>query len=142
MPALLRAARIAYGSTIRAAMAAAGFDDVPRNGIYVIGAIRDTEAPLSLIIEWLGVSKQAGGQLIDTLVLRGYLERSIDTEDRRRLTVTLTDRGRALAAVSRAAVERVDARLLQDVGAEHVAHTRATLMALIAQSSRREDAVD
>jgi len=36
----------------------------------------------------------------------------------------------------------VDARLLQDVGAEHVAHTRATLMALIAQSSRREDAVD
>lgn len=136
MPALLRAARMAYGSVIRAAISAAGFDDVPRNGIYVIGAINRTEASLGTIIGWLGVSKQAGGQLVDTLVARGYLDRRIDEVDRRRLKVTLTERGEALAAISRATVERLDEALRRSVGAEYVEHTRATLTALIGLSSR------
>src|SRR5450432_3606240 len=49
-PALLRAARTAYGSAIRTALADMGCDDVPRNGSYVIGAIARTGAPLSQII--------------------------------------------------------------------------------------------
>ena len=49
----------------------------------------------------LGVSKQAAGQLVDTLVLRGYLERSVDPEDRRRLTLTLTERGMAAHLATR-----------------------------------------
>ncbi len=130
-PALLRAARRAYGSAIRAALADAGCDDMPRNGSYVIGAIARTGAPLSQIITELGVSKQAAGQLVDTLVTRGYLDRSADPEDRRRLTITLTERGHAAAAVIRSGVERVDAALVARVGPEHLAHTRATLAALI-----------
>jgi DNA-binding MarR family transcriptional regulator len=120
-----------YGSAIRAALAEAGCDDVPRNGPYVIGAIARLGAPLSQIIKELGVSKQAAGQLVDTLVARGYLDRSVDPEDRRRLTISLTDRGHAAAAAARAAVERMDAELARRVGAEYVAHTRATLGALI-----------
>jgi DNA-binding MarR family transcriptional regulator len=131
LPALLRAARTAYGSSIRADLDEAGCDDVPRNGIYVIGAIARTDAPLSDIIDQLGVSKQAAGALVDTLVTRGYLERAIDPEDRRRLRVSLTERGEAAAAVVRAAVERMDAALLARVGPEYVAHTRATLAVLI-----------
>jgi len=38
---------------------------------------------LSQIIEALGVYKQAAGHLVDTLVLCGYLDRSMDPEDRR-----------------------------------------------------------
>lgn len=130
-PALLRAARRAYGAAIRAALADAGCDDMPRNGSYVIGAIARTGASLSQIIKGLGVSKQAAGQLVDTLVTRGYLDRSPDPDDRRRLTVTLTERGHAAATVIRSVIERVDADLAGRVGAEHVAHTRATLAALI-----------
>jgi DNA-binding MarR family transcriptional regulator len=130
-PALLRAARAAYGSAIWQALADAGCDDMPRNGSYVIGAIARTEAPLGRIIKELGVSKQAAGQLVDTLVTRGYLDRSPDPDDRRRLTITLTERGRAAAVVIRSAIERVDADLAGRVGAEYVAHTRATLAALI-----------
>jgi DNA-binding MarR family transcriptional regulator len=77
------------------------------------------------------VSKQAAGQLVDTLVTRGYLDRSPDPDDRRRLTVTLTERGHAAATVIRSVIERVDADLAGRVGAEHVARTRATLAALI-----------
>lgn len=130
LPALLRAARAAYGSAIRAALAEAGCDDVPRNGSYVIGAIARTGAPLSQIIHELGVSKQAAGQLVDTLVMRGYLDRFVDPEDRRRLTITLTERGFAAATVIRSAVDQVDAGLVDRVGPEYVAHTRATLAAL------------
>ncbi len=136
LPALLRAARRAYGSAIRAALAETGFDDVPRNGIFVIGAIARTGAPLSEIIDQLGGSKQAAGQLVDTLVIRGYLERSIDPEDRRRLTISLTERGEAAAAVIRSALHRVDTVLADQVGAEYVEHTRATLASLIIGASR------
>jgi DNA-binding MarR family transcriptional regulator len=129
--ALLRAARFAYGNTIREALIEAGLDDIPKNGIFVIGAISRTGAPLAQIIDSLGVSKQSAGQLVDTLALRGYIERKVDDDDRRRLTVTLTARGREAAAISRAAVERIDAALLKKVGRDHVVHTRATLHALI-----------
>ena len=130
-PALLRAARRTYGSEVTEALAEEGCDDMPRNGSYVIGAIARTGASLSQIISGLGVSKQAAGQLVDTLVTRGYLTRAADPDDRRRLTITLTDRGLAAAEVIRTAVERVDASVLGRVGPEYVAHTRATLAALI-----------
>jgi DNA-binding MarR family transcriptional regulator len=130
-PALLRAARRTYGSEVAEALAEEGCDDMPRNGSYVIGAIARTGASLSQIIRGLGVSKQAAGQLVDTLVTRGYLSRAEDPEDRRRLTITLTGRGLAAAEVIRDAVDRVDADVLRRVGPEHVAHTRATLAAMI-----------
>ena len=131
IPALLRAARRTYGSAVRAALAEAGCDDMPRNGSYVVGAIDRTGAPLSQIITGLGVSKQAAGQLVDTLVARGYLDRAPDPNDRRRLTITLTERGHAAAEVIRSAVGRVDADLLRRVGPDYLAHTRVTLGALI-----------
>ncbi|MGD0380671.1 MAG: MarR family transcriptional regulator [Acidimicrobiales bacterium] len=130
-PALLRGARRTYGAAIREALSDVGCDDVPSNGAYVIGAIARTGAPLGEVIKDLGVSKQAGGQLVDTLVTRGYIDRAVDRGDRRRLTISLTERGLAAAAVIRAAVERVDAELVARVGPEYVAHARATLASLV-----------
>jgi len=138
-PALLRAARATYGAAIRESLAEAGCDDVPRNGSYVIGAIARTGAPLGQIIKELGVSKQAAGQLVDTLVMRGYLDRSVDPEDRRRLTISLTERGHAAAAVIRSAIDRVDAGLVDRVGQEYVRHARLALAALIEGSHRAEE---
>jgi DNA-binding MarR family transcriptional regulator len=74
------------------------------------------------------------------LAARGYLDRSADPEDGRRLVVTLTGRGHAAAATVRAAVDQVDAQLDAIVGVEYVAHTRATLTALVVseQGERRQ----
>jgi DNA-binding MarR family transcriptional regulator len=130
LPALLRSARTSYGIALRAALAEAGCDDMPANGSYVIGAIARDRAPLSEIVRSLGGSKQAAGQLVDTLVTRGYLERSVDPEDRRRLTVSLTERGQAAAEVIRTCIDGIEQTLADQLGAEHVAHTRATLGAL------------
>jgi DNA-binding MarR family transcriptional regulator len=137
IPALLRGARSRYGSRIQQALAAAGYEDMPANGSFVIGAIARTGAPLAEIISHLGASKQAAGQLVDTLVNRGYLERAIDPKDRRRLTISLTERGQDAAAAVRAAVDRVDADLLARVGPEYLNHFRATLGALI--EARHDD---
>ena len=38
-PALLRHARTTYGKAMRAALDEAGFDDIPGNGLYVIGGM-------------------------------------------------------------------------------------------------------
>lgn len=130
-PALLRAARTTYGTAIRAALAEIGCGDVPRNGAFVLGAIARNGAPMGDVIRGLGVSKQAGGQVVDTLVIRGYLDRSPDPADRRRMTLGLTERGRIAATATRGAVDRIDAALAARVGAEHVEHTRSTLGALV-----------
>ena len=131
LPALLRVARRTYGSAIGQTLAEFEFEDLPRNGAFVVGGIARSGAPLSEIIEHLGVSKQAAGQLVDTLVTRGYLDRAVDHRDRRRLTVTLTERGRNAAAAIRSAVDRVDDQLLEKMGDRSVAQTWATLVALI-----------
>ena len=130
LPALLRAAWATYRSAVQKALAGGGFDDVPRNGSYVLSAIAHGGAPLSNVIARLGVSKQAAGQLVDTLVVRGYLERAVDPTDRRRLVVSLTERGSAAAAVVRRAADAVDAALEAQVGAAQMRHARRTLAVL------------
>lgn len=132
LPALLRHARNTYGGAMRRALTAAGYDDIPRNGLYVIGglAMGADGVPLGQLIKELGVSKQAAGQLVDTLVLRGYLGRMVDADDRRKLTVSLTERGQAAAAIQAAEREKIDAELTARVGAADVLCTRRTLAAL------------
>jgi DNA-binding MarR family transcriptional regulator len=130
VPSLLRRARRAYARAVTEELADAGFDDVPRNGAYVLAASAREGAQLGRIIRELAVSKQAAGQLIDTLVSRGYLDRSVDPQDRRRLAIALTDRGAAAAAVVAAAAAGVDARLLERVSADHVEHAREVLRTL------------
>lgn len=132
LPALLRHARAGYGSAMRRALEDAGYGDIPKNGLYVIGglALGAGDTPLAALIRDLRISKQAAGQLVDALVSRGYLSRAVDEQDRRRLVVTLTERGRTAAAIQASARERVDAALLAKVGPQVVEHTRLALAAL------------
>jgi DNA-binding MarR family transcriptional regulator len=144
IPALLRHARVTYGVAMRRALAEAGYDDIPRNGLYVIGgmALNREDIPLSQLIKDLRISKQAAGQLVDTLVMRGYLTRQVDDNDRRKLTVTLTERGRAAATTQAAVRQRIDAELIATVGEDDVRRMRRTLAALIDLGSCQEQEQD
>jgi DNA-binding MarR family transcriptional regulator len=130
LPALLRAARGSYAKAINANLEAAGFGDLPRNGAFVLGGMGNHGGTAVDMIRGLGVTKQAASQLIDTLVLRGYLTRDVNPEDRRRMTITLTDRGRAAAAAVRAGVESIDAELAGMITPSELAGLRAGLEAL------------
>jgi DNA-binding MarR family transcriptional regulator len=130
IPALLRAARGSYSRAISESLAEAGFDDLPQNGPFVLGGMANFGGSAADMISGLGVSKQAASQLIDTLVVRGYLTREINPEDRRRMTIELTERGRSAAAATRSAVEAVDAELAGRISPAELAGLRAGLTAL------------
>ena len=130
IPALLRASRGAYGHAIQRRLAAAGFDDLPRNAPYVLGGMANQGVSAGDLVRQLGVTKQATGQLIDTLVARGYLERREDPDDRRRMLIELTSRGRAAAAEVREGVQAVDADLARRLSKSELAGLRAGLVAL------------
>jgi DNA-binding MarR family transcriptional regulator len=130
LAALLRMARTAMGRAIRRALEEAGYDDLPVNGPYVISGTSVGGVPLAAIIDRLGLSKQAAGHLVDLLVLRGYLDRHVDPEDRRRLVVIATERGTAAALVIRHAADRLESRLVASVGTADLQATRRTLSCL------------
>lgn len=136
LPALLRAGRNAYVTAIATRLREAGFDDLPRDGVFTISAIGRGDVSASGLAPWLGISRQAVSQLLDTLVLRGYVERLPDDRDRRRMRLVLTDRGRAVAVLCRQAVERIDERLVELVGPEAVLCLRRTLEMLAALAER------
>lgn len=130
IPALLRAARGSYAHAIAAFLDAAGCDDLPQNGPFVLGGMARRQASAVDMIRGLGVTRQAASQLIDTLVVRGYLTREVNPADRRRLNIELTDRGRAAAAATLAAIARVDAELAATITPGELAGLRAGLLAL------------
>ena len=135
LTALLRSARASAGSAIRESLEGSDMDDLPPNGPFVIGAIARSSAPLGAIVRQLGGSKQAAGQLVDTLVTRGYLERSIDPDDRRRLIVRLTTRGEAAAKLIRSTMESLEAELELAAGRDRVVAARQVLADLVRMGS-------
>jgi DNA-binding MarR family transcriptional regulator len=141
MPAMLRHARSTYGVAMRRALEDAGYEDIPRNGMYVIGGLAAGAGgvPLGQLVKELAVSKQAAGQLVDALVLRGYLDRTVDAEDRRKLTVTLTERGRAVAAIQGEVIRKIDAELAARVGKDDILVARRVLAELMGMGRREEE---
>jgi len=131
LSALLVTARRTYSHAVRTAQSRIGCDDLPSTGGYIISAMHWSGASLESVIGWMGVTKQAVSQAVDTLVARGYLERSRDPSDRRRVNLTLTTRGREAGKAARFAIEGVDRVLRKRVGDRKVAQARATLVALL-----------
>lgn len=129
-PTLMRSARGAYARSIRAQLHAIGVDDMPRNGAFILAGIDTTGGPRADLPVDLGVTKQAVSQLIDTLVNRGYLVRSADPGDRRRITLELTELGRQVLEAVVRGVEAVDNQLLERVSPEQVQAMRSALLAL------------
>jgi DNA-binding MarR family transcriptional regulator len=130
IPALMRAARGSYAAAIAERLEAAGIDDLPRHGAFVLGGMANHGGSAADMIGGLGISKQRASQLVDTLVLRGYLTREVNAEDRRRTTILLTDRGRAAALEVRSAIDQIDAELAHELSPTELAGLRKGLTAL------------
>ncbi|MFD3588190.1 sulfotransferase domain-containing protein [Streptomyces sp. NPDC058683] len=79
-------------------LSAAAFDDLPPQGQFVLGAMAFRGgAATGDLKRVLGITGQQAGEIVDALVRHGYLDLRVDPADRRRIQVTLTDRGRAVA---------------------------------------------
>jgi DNA-binding MarR family transcriptional regulator len=117
VPGLMRAARGWYARVIGAAMAEASFDDMPRNGTFAL-ALLVHDDDLDHLTGDLGVRKQVLPELIDTMIMRGYLERDTGPRDGGRVIVRPTERGRAAERVIGETSARVDAMLTERLGAD------------------------
>ncbi len=125
---LLRRARSAYSDAIESALRRAGLEDIPRRGTLLLSGLKTHgDAALASLVDRLGTSKQAASQLIDTLVSRGYIKRTIDPEDRRRLIISLTDQGHHAAEVINEAIHNVDNRLTSRLGSDRMHSLRDAL---------------
>ena len=129
-PTLIRAARGVYARSMRAQLTAIGIDDLPRNGVFMLAGIADSGAARQDMTAELGITKQAVSQLIDTLVSRGYVSREADPDDRRRIALTLTERGEHVLEAAAEGVAAVDAQLRDRVGGEQIEGMRSALRAL------------
>jgi DNA-binding MarR family transcriptional regulator len=130
IPYLMRLARGSYGDRSRARLAEAGFDDLPRNAGWIVTELVDGPRPVSSIVEGLLMGAAGAGGMIDTLVVRGYLERRVASEEPQEPVLVLTERGRAAADVIQSAVDQIDEELAQRLSPEQLAGLRAGLAAL------------
>jgi DNA-binding MarR family transcriptional regulator/catechol 2,3-dioxygenase-like lactoylglutathione lyase family enzyme len=129
-PTLMRSARGAYAQSIRQQLHAVGINDLPRNGVFILAGVDASGGPRRDLPSELGVTQQAVSQLIDVLVNRGYLDRYPDTNDRRRIGLELTDRGREVVDAAARGVEAVDRRLEEQFSHVQIDAMRAVLLAL------------
>jgi DNA-binding MarR family transcriptional regulator len=135
MPVLLRVSRLAYAREIRARLADAGFDDVPRAGVRVIGQLaQNPDVSVSEMAVGDGVSRQAASKLVEALARLDYIAREPDPGDRRRSLVSLTDRGRAASEVVREAIDHVDGELIATIGPGPLWEARKVLAILAAKA--------
>jgi DNA-binding MarR family transcriptional regulator len=127
-PGLMRAARGSYAAIIGADLAEAGFDDLPRYGTFALALLIHT-GELQHLTGGLGVRKRVSADLIDALVMRGYLERPGLSGDGRP-AVRVTGRGQAAQRIASETTARLDALLAKRLGADGFDTFRQGLLTL------------
>jgi DNA-binding MarR family transcriptional regulator len=137
--ALLRAAERVYVAAIRSALDDAGFEDLPPRGIVVMASLQQRPLSVGSLSRGLGVTSQAASQLIDVLVARGFVDRTADPADRRRIVLTLSARGAAAAETITAAVASVTRRVEATTSREDRAALRRGLEVLASLGADQDD---
>ncbi|MYL82144.1 MarR family transcriptional regulator [Desulfovibrio aerotolerans] len=90
----------------------------------------NTGSNLTDLAEYIGVSLPSMSKLVDTLTSRGFIERTPDTSDRRRVRLGLTEAGLAILATAREAVKASFAAKLARLTPDEVATITASMALL------------
>ena len=129
IPELMRVARGSYKRAVDERLAAGGFEDLPNPGGFLLAYLANDEESIPERVEGLGINKREFSQLVDTLVLRGYITRAIDPKDRT-VSLALTERGRAAEEATAEGVLYVDAELERQLSEAELAGLRRGLAVL------------
>lgn len=97
----------------------------------------DGSLPQSELIEKLVLSRASGSLVLSELEDAGFVTRSADPQDARRLLVHLTDRGEEIEGEVHAAFERLESHLFDPIGSDSwqtVYHSlRSAVLTMIAE---------
>ena len=128
IPELMRVARGTYKRAIDIQLSAGGFEDLPTTSGYLLAYLANDEDSIPARIEGLGIRKREFLQLVDTLVLRGYITRSVGPGHDE--SFALTERGRAANEASFAGASYVDRELARRLSDAEMAGLRRGLAVL------------
>jgi DNA-binding MarR family transcriptional regulator len=129
IPELMRVARGSYKRAADVQLAAGGFEDLPTTSGYLLSYLDNDEESIPELIEGLGIKKRDFSQLVDSLVLRGYITRAIDSKDGA-VSLALTERGRAANEASYEGCRYVDEELGRRLSEAEMAGLRRGLAVL------------
>jgi len=129
IPELMRVARGTYKRAVDEQLAAHGFEDLPNPGGYLLAYLANNDESIPDRIEGLGIKKRELSQLVDVLLLRGFITRQVNPKDGT-ASLALTERGRAAQQVSAEACEHVDEELKRRLTDAEIAGLRRGLAVL------------
>jgi MarR family transcriptional regulator, lower aerobic nicotinate degradation pathway regulator len=129
---LLRRAVRRYAAPVAEALAGAGLADLPQRGVWAVSALAESKPGLSGrdLVARMGISKQAVSQLVESLVVLGYVARLPAPGDRRRTLLRLTARGRNAARIIDDTVARAEAGMADTIGPERLHQLHRALIEL------------
>jgi DNA-binding MarR family transcriptional regulator len=129
IPELMRVARGSYKRAVDVQLAAGGFEDLPTSSGYLLAYLVNDEGSVPEKIEGLGINQREFRQLVDTLVLRGYITRDIDPANGT-VSLALTERGRAANEATFEGCSFVDNELARSLSEAELAGLRRGLAVL------------
>jgi DNA-binding MarR family transcriptional regulator len=124
---LITAANRCLADRLGKAVATAGGESMRPSFGFVLRAVAAEPPTVSRLAEMLGVTKQGASRLADDMVTLGYLERTGDPADRRRIHLRLTAAGERVRARALAESHTIEDELRERFGETEVGHLRALL---------------
>jgi DNA-binding MarR family transcriptional regulator len=138
---LLAIARLHQTHRMRVELAARGFADFRRGDgawVRILGEWPRSPGEVAAIV---GISRQAATKMADALEARGYVERAADDGDRRRVVLSLSERGRQYERAIVEVVDLLDEAIRSRVPAASLEIAARVLEVLIADGGEARDQI-
>jgi DNA-binding MarR family transcriptional regulator len=108
-----------------------GFPDLRPRHASLLTTLQPSGARLTVLAERAGISPQSMGEVVDDLERKGYLERTPDPTDRRARLIGFTPRGLQALTECLSIAERIESRLVTQVGRSPYDEARRVLAELL-----------
>jgi DNA-binding MarR family transcriptional regulator len=127
MAGLFEIAKDAFFEDFRAELEQTEFADIRPTHGCIFRFVRSPGMRLTVLAEMAGMTKQSVGEIVDDLVIRGYVKRIPDPEDKRAKLICLTERGERAQATGLALFSKVEKQWAERYGAKRMAQLRELL---------------
>lgn len=136
---LLRLAHQQWTLAVDTRLAEEGFDDLKPHFANIFTFVPPEGMQVSRLTELAHVRKQSMTQTIEELERLGYVERRPDPSDGRGKLVFLTERGRKVSPIARAAGKLVDEQWADLTSPEEIEALRKALRSVLAATTRKNE---
>jgi DNA-binding MarR family transcriptional regulator len=135
---LLRLTHQRWTLAVDTKLAEEGFDDIKPHHANIFTFVPPEGIQVSRLTELAHVRKQSMTQTVEELEKLGYVERRPDQNDKRGKLVFLTERGKKVSPIARAAGKLVDQNWADLTSVAEIEALRNALRSVLAATARRD----